>query len=345
MSVTVAYLGPAGTFTEAALWEFAHRGHLTTPVTDTKTMLDDATSGGGADLEAGAGGSSAASPADNVIPLPCTSPREAISALRAGDADYAVVAIENSVDGFVTPTFDALDADGIQIYAELDLPIAFAMMMRPGMSLSEVTTVTTHPVAYQQVKTWLADTIGEHTFVPASSNAAAAQIVADGGADLAAAPVRSAELFHLTVVAENIADVAGARTRVVVVGPTGMSPTPTGVDRTAVVFTLRNEPGSLVAALTEFAVRGVDLSRIESRPIENGLGTYRFHVDLNGHVTQPMVAEALRALYVRCESIKFLGSWPAAPTASERERQLHHNNHLLAEAESWVSAAQTGRMT
>ena len=199
MSVTVAYLGPAGTFTEAALWEFAHRGYLTTPVTDAKTMLVDATRGGGAGLEAGAGGAPAASPADNVIPFPCTSPREAISALRAGDADYAVVAIENSVDGFVTPTFDALDADGIQIYAELDLPIAFAMMMRPGMSLSEVTTVTTHPVAYQQVKTWLADTIGEHTFVPASSNAAAAQIVADGGADLAAAPVRSAELFHLTV--------------------------------------------------------------------------------------------------------------------------------------------------
>ena len=148
MSVTVAYLGPAGTFTEAALWEFAHRGHLTTPVTNTKTMLDDATSGGGAGAEESA---AAASPADNVIPFPCTSPREAISALRAGDADYAVVAIENSVDGFVTPTFDALDADGIQIYAELDLPIAFAMMMRPGMSLSEVTTVTTHPVAYQQV--------------------------------------------------------------------------------------------------------------------------------------------------------------------------------------------------
>ena len=216
MSVTVAYLGPAGTFTEAALWEFAHRGYLTTPVTDTKTMLVDATRGGETGLEVGA---AAASPADNVIPFPCTSPREAISALRAGDADYAVVAIENSVDGFVTPTFDALDADGIQIYAELDLPIAFAMMMRPGMSLSEVGTVTTHPVAYQQVKTWLADTIGEHTFVPASSNAAAAQIVADGGADLAAAPARSAELFHLTVVAENIADVVGARTRFVVVGP------------------------------------------------------------------------------------------------------------------------------
>ena len=77
MSVTVAYLGPAGTFTEAALWEFAHRGHLTTPVTDTKTMLDDATRGGGAGLETGAGGAPAASPADNVIPFPCTSPREA----------------------------------------------------------------------------------------------------------------------------------------------------------------------------------------------------------------------------------------------------------------------------
>ena len=144
MSVTVAYLGPAGTFTEAALWEFAHRGYLTTPVTDTKTMLVDASCGGEMGLEVGA---AAVSPADNVIPFPCTSPREAISALRAGDANYAVVTIKNSVDGFMTPTFDALDADGIQIYAELDLPIAFAMMMRPGMSLSEVRTVTTHPVA------------------------------------------------------------------------------------------------------------------------------------------------------------------------------------------------------
>ncbi|MDO5099384.1 MAG: prephenate dehydratase [Corynebacterium sp.] len=310
MSATVSYLGPAGTFTEAALWKFAETGVFRTT---------------------------------DITPLPATNPREAIDAVRDGAADFACVAIENSVDGPVTPTFDAIAAgSGVHIYAELDLPIAFAMMLKPGTELSQIHRVATHPVAYQQVKTWLAETIGEHEFIPASSNAAAAQLVADGGADLAAAPTRSADLFGLDIVAENIADVAGARTRFVVVGSSGLPPKPTGVDRTAVVFTLRNEPGSLVAALTEFAVRGVDLSRIESRPIETGLGTYRFHVDLNGHIADPLVAEALRALYTHCDSIRFLGSWPVAQ-ANDRELELNQHRKRLAEADAWVKAAALGQ--
>lgn len=310
MSATVSYLGPAGTFTEAALWKFAETGVF--------RRLD-------------------------ITPLPSTNPREAIDAVRDGVADFACVAIENSVDGPVTPTFDAIAAgSGVHIYAELDLPIAFAMMLKPNTQLSQVRRVATHPVAYQQVKAWLAETIGEHEFIPASSNAAAAQLVAEDGADLAAAPTRSADLFGLHIVADNIADVAGARTRFVVVGPSGQPPQPTGVDRTAVVFTLRNEPGSLVAALTEFAVRGVDLSRIESRPIETGLGTYRFHVDINGHIADPLVAEALRALYTHCDSIRFLGSWPVAE-ANDRELELHQHKQRLSEADAWVKAAAAGQ--
>lgn len=293
MSVTVAYLGPAGTFTEAALWKFE---------------LGD------------------------VTPLPCTSPQEAVTAVQDGSAQYACVAIENSVDGPVTPTFDALAADGVQIYAELDLAIAFAMLVRPGTSLVDVTTVTTHPVAYQQVKGWLAEHVGEHEFIPASSNAAAAQVVAEGGADLAAAPARAADLFGLDVVADEVADVAGARTRFVLVGRTGVPPAATGLDRTAVVFTLRNEPGALVNALQEFSVRGLDLSRIESRPSRTELGTYRFHVDIAGHITDPLVAAALRALYLRCNSLRFLGSWPAAS-----------GNRVVQEAAAWVIAAQEGK--
>lgn len=316
MSVTVSYLGPAGTFTEAALWEFV-----------TTRKLGNY-------------------PPADITALPTTSPREAIDAVRNGDAQFACVAIENSVDGPVTPTFDAMVAPGVQIYAELDLPIAFAMMARPDFSLSDASRttpvrITTHPVAYQQIKNWVAETIGEHEFVPSSSNAAAAGIVAEGGADIAAAPARAAELFQLTILADGIADVAGARTRFVLVGTRGKPAPPSGTDRTAVVFTLHNEPGSLVAALTEFALRGVDLSRIESRPIEQGLGTYRFHVDFNGHITDVPVSEALRALYLRCDSLEFLGSWPVA-NADDRELSLGHDVERLAEASNWVESALSG---
>lgn len=308
MSVTVSYLGPEGTFTEAALWEFVRAGHFEADVT----------------------------------PLPTTSPREAIDAVREGKAQFACVAMENSVDGPVTPTYDALAAgSGVQIYAEMDLPIAFALMVRPGTTLSEVRQLTTHPVAYQQVKRWAAENLGEHEFVPAFSNAAAAGIVAEGGADIAAAPARAAEIFSLEILQDNVADVEGARTRFVLVGPRGLPPAPTGIDRTGVVFTLPNAPGTLVQALTEFSLRNVDLSRIESRPFEQGLGTYRFHVDLNGHINDAPVAEALRALYLRCASIDFLGSWPIG-NANDRELNLPKDNERLAEAAAWVANAAGG---
>lgn len=314
MSVTVAYLGPQGTFTEAAVWAFARRGCF------------------GVDEQ-------------EVELLACSSPKEAIDAVRISNAAFACVAIENSVDGSVTPTFDALaSGDAVQIYHEHDLSIAFAMMVPSGTSLADVRTVATHPVAYQQVKGWLAKHVPHHEFIAASSNAAAAQMVAEGKADMAAAPERAAALFGLEVVEDRVADVAGARTRFVVVGKPGVPTPATGCDRTALMFTLHNEPGALVRALNEFALRGVDLSRIESRPIEDGLGTYRFYVHLNGHVAEDTVAEALRALHQRSEIISFLGSWPVA-SASERERLLAEgrDTQSFTNASAWVEAIRTGQ--
>ena len=307
MTVTVAYLGPAGTFTEAALWKFHEQ------------TLPDVT----------------------VQPLPVDSPAMALDAVRSGDADYACVAIENSVDGPVTPTFDALAAaPGVQIYGETDIDITFAIMMRPEFDSATIRTFSTHPVARQQVADWVADNLPEVDFIPASSNAAAAQAVAEGRVDAAAAPERAADLFNLEVVARDIADVRGAHTRFVLVGRSGVPCPRTGDDRTSVVFNLPQRPGTLVGALTEFALRGVDLSRIESRPTRTNIGTYRFHVDLNGHIDDAPLAEAISALYLRCDDLTYLGSWPAA----RREGEQVRNNTVarIAEAHAWVERMRRG---
>ncbi|AJK69921.1 prephenate dehydratase [Corynebacterium marinum] len=309
-AVTVAYLGPAGTFTEAALIRFQGAGAF------------------------GAG---------EVEQLPVSSPREALDAVRVGRAQFACVAIENSVDGSVTSTFDALVEDGgVQIYHELEIEIAFSIMVRPGARLAEAKKFATHPVAHQQVRKWLAANIPGAQFVPASSNAAAAQAVAEGRADAAAAPDRAAVLFGLDVVEKGVADMAGARTRFVVVGPRGV-PTPrTGSDQTTVVFTLPNEPGTLVGALTEFSLRGVSLSRIESRPTRREFGTYHFYADLVGHIDDAPVAEALRALWLRAEDISYLGSWPT-PGRGGRDAALAADLARLERAAAWVAAAREGK--
>ena len=171
MTTTIAFLGPAGTFTEAAVHKFA--AHL--PQAET---------------------------------MPVGSPSEAVAAVRAGQAEYACVAIENSVDGAVTTTFDALvEAEPVQIYREVDIPVAFSIMTRPGKG--DIRRLSTHPVAFQQIRGWVKNNLPEVEFVPASSNAAAAEAVARGDADAAAAPARAAEIFGLETIAQGVADVEG----------------------------------------------------------------------------------------------------------------------------------------
>ncbi|MDY6049408.1 MAG: prephenate dehydratase [Corynebacterium sp.] len=275
---TVAYLGPAGTFTESA----------------------------------------AVSLVSSPTPRYTSSPGEAVGLVAAGEVDLAVIAIENSVDGAVTASFDALVDAPVMIVGEVDVPIVFAIGAA-ATAPDARPRFATHPVAWQQVKHFVLGRWPQAEFIPASSNAAAADLVVEGTADLCAAPLQAVEQRGLTVVESGVADVAGATTRFVAIAPTGPIAAPTGNDRTAVVFSLPNEPGSLVAALTEFSSRGVDMTRIESRPTRSGLGEYVFYADLIGHVADPLVTEALRGLHRRCTRVQFLGSWPAAsvlPAAS-----------------------------
>ena len=268
----VAYLGPAGTFTEEAARRFGIEGAQY---------------------------------------LPVESPTAALAALDAGEAEYAVCAIENSIDGAVTTTMDALAAtDSARIVGETELAIAFAVMTRQGHKLDDALRLATHPVAHQQVTRWIAENAPNTEFIPAPSNAAAAKMVADGAADVAVAPERAAELHGLEVHARGVADAETARTRFVLVAKQAAPPQPTGNDRTAIVFRTKNEPGALVRVLQEFAARGVDMTRIESRPTREEPNTYDFFVDLAGHASDAAVAAALEAGAEHTTEMRPLGTWP-----------------------------------
>lgn len=303
---TVAYLGPAGTFTEAALHKLERAGAFA-----------------GAGHDAGAG----------ITAVPVASPGEALRRVSAGEADYAVVAAESSVEGAVTATHDALvENPGLQIFAEATLNIQFSILTGTEEIAAKpqaITSIATHPVAYQQIRTWVENHLPNAEFIPASSNGEAARMVAQGHVDAAAAPDNAADLHGLARLAQGVADVSGAQTRFIALTAVSTDPVDTGAaadttalqrsaaprtgnDRTGIIFHVHNEPGALAGVLQEIAGHGVDLSRIESRPTRTGLGTYRFHVDMHGHIDDAPVAAAVAALEQRCEKVQFLGSWPKA---------------------------------
>jgi prephenate dehydratase len=246
-----------------------------------------------------------------VTPIPTDSTTAALAAVRSGDADYACVPIENSIEGSVLPTLDSL-ATGpeLQIFAELTLDVAFSIVVRPGATAADVQTVAAFPVAVAQVRNWLAANLPNARVVPANSNAAAADDVSAGRADAGVSTALAAERYGLAALASDVVDEPNARTRFVLVGPPGPPPPSTGADRTSVVLRLDNVPGALVSAMTEFADRDIDLTRIESRPTRRELGTYIFFLDCAGHIDDDAVAEALKALDDRCSDVRNLGSWP-----------------------------------
>ncbi|WP_137722769.1 prephenate dehydratase [Prescottella subtropica] len=273
----IAYFGPTGTFTEMALARLEEAGTF------------DGT------VERVAAGSQAA----------------ALELVRSGDVEGAVVPIESSVEGSIRPTMDALAlGDRLQIMAETELEVAFTIVGRPGTTLADVRTVRAYPVATAQVQGWLATHLPYARVEPASSNAGAAEDVAAGLADAGVSTALAGERLGLTALASSVADYEGARTRFVLATRPGPAPARTGNDRTGVVLHLDNVPGSLVRAMTEFATRGIDLTRIESRPTRKEFGTYLFHLDCIGHIDDGLVAEALKALH-RFSDVRFLGSWPS----------------------------------
>jgi prephenate dehydratase len=191
-------------------------------------------------------------------------------------------------------------------------------------------------VAAAQVRQWLAGHLPSAEVVPSNSNAAAARDVADGRADAAVSTALAARRYGLAALAEGIVDERNARTRFVLVGPPGPPPPRTGTDRTAVVLRIDNEPGALVAAMSEFGIRDIDLIRIESRPTRTELGTYIFFLDCVGHIDDSAVAEALKALYRRCVDVRYLGSWPTGAASGALPPHLD-------EAEQWLDRLREGR--
>jgi prephenate dehydratase len=281
----IAYLGPEGTFTEAAL---------------TRIVANHLVPGG-----------VSASPAMEQVPVE-TIPA-ALAAVRTHDADFACVPIENSIEGSVLPTLDSLAIGTLlQIFAEHTLDVAFIIVVRFGTAPANIGTVAAFPVAAVQVRHWLATNLPDAQLVPAASNAAAAHDVSHGRADAGVSTALAAERYGLTAMAVNVVDQRHPRTRFVLAGPPGPPPPRTGADRTSVVLQLENAPGALVSALTEFAIRDIDLTRIESRPTGSDLGTYMLFPDCVGHIEDDRIAHALKALHHRCADVRYLGSWPTA---------------------------------
>src|SRR5690606_27560679 len=302
----IAYLGPEGTFTEEALCRLEP------------------------DAER----------------LSCPSIPAALEAVRRGEADGAVVPLENSLEGAITSTLDELaSGEHLLITAELLLPVRFSLLARPGTELGYVKRVITHQAAHTQCRGFLAREPPDAVVVSAASTAAAAQEVSLPGSpyDAAIAAPIAGERYGLVEVASDIGDRTDTETRFVLVRRPGPPPPPTGADRTSlVVFLADDHPGALLEMLTEFSVRGVNLTRIESRPTGNGIGNYFFHFDFEGHVADARVGEAISGLHRVCEKVRFLGSYPRADRVAPQIKR-GTTDAEYAEAAEWLERIRTGR--
>ena len=268
-----AYLGPEGTFTEAALHQI--------------TSADDEL-------------------------IPYANVTAALDAVRAGAVSKALVPIENSVEGVVARTLDELaTGNALVITAETTLPVAFALMVMPERVGQKINRLATHPHAESQCRTYIARELPEVEIIDTPSTAAAAKNLADGTFDAAIAAKWAAEKYGRTVIAEDIGENQGAVTRFVVAELPGEVPAPTGNDRTSLVaYIAIDHAGALLEILTEFAKNNVNLTFIQSRPTGRELGHYHFIMDVEGHISDSPVAAAVQGLREICEDIRFLGSYP-----------------------------------
>lgn len=245
--------------------------------------------------------------------VPHASVTQAIDALRAGTVTGAVVPLENSVEGGVPATLDELAGSStpLIIAAETFLPVVFDLLVRPGTTQDDVSTIATHPHAEAQVRRYLLTELPGTTTALVGSTAAGAEAVRDGEYDAAVAPAIAGRLYGLDSLEHDIADNPGAVTRFVLLTRTASPPAPTGNDRTTLVAYLKyNRSGALLEILTEFGGRGVNLTRIESRPTKGSIGQYSFSIDCEGHVEDARVGEALTALHRLCAEVRYLGSYP-----------------------------------
>jgi prephenate dehydratase len=301
-----SYLGPAGTFTEAALAQVpAAAGQTWRSVNNVGEALHDVVS---------------------------------------GTSIAAMIAIENSVEGGVSATQDALATiPGLRIVGEYLVPVKFDLVARPGTTVADVTVVNAHPVAYAQSRGWLERAIPTHGHLLATSNVAAAAQLLDGGpADAAIAPPGITRHYPLEVLAEDIGDNPNAVTRFVLVSRTAPTPPATGADKTSIIAELPDDrPGALLEMLEQFATRGINMSLLESRPIGDALGRYRFVIDLDGHILDERVADALLGLKRFSPRVIFLGSYPRADQQHIEVTQ-RYGDEVFIEARDWLRGLING---
>lgn len=303
--MSIAYLGPEGTFTQVAL-----------------NNIDP----------------------DGVGHVPVTSVPAALAALREGRVNSAVVPIENSVEGGVSATLDAVAVGAeVRILAETLVPIRFNLVARQHQPIERIRAVSTHSHAWAQVRQWAAANIPDADYIPASSTAAAGLgLLAEGRGPYDAAicgPNVSDTHPELVVLADNIGDNPHAVTRFVQLG-TADAPMPerTGADRTTLVIPLwEDRAGALMEILEQFSTRGVNLSRLESRPTGNYLGEYFFSIDIDGHIHDERVAEALVGLRRICPALRFLGSYARADRKTIPVAE-HHADPTFMQARQWVAS-------
>ena len=273
----IAYLGPAGTFTEDALGEAAPEGGFES--LRTATIHD------------------------------------AILAVERGEADRALVPFENSIEGSVRGTLDALafEAGAVTIVGEHDYAVRAHLIAREGIELDQLEAVLSHQQPLAQCARFLREELAGVELRSVSSTAAAVRMVAESVRPWAAIGSHAAaELYGCRILREAIQDEADNVTRFVWIAPAGTEPSGEGPWKTALVFSELGEdhPGALVNALREFSDREINLTRIESRPMRQGLGRYMFFCDLEGAEGDELVAEALEALRGKAESVRILGSYP-----------------------------------
>jgi prephenate dehydratase len=307
------YLGPEGTFAEQAL--------RTLPAAERGTRT------------------------------PARSVPEALDAVRDGEADAALVPLENSVGGAVGVTLDELaTGDPLVISREVVLPVEFVLAARAPVLPASMRTVAAHPQAAAQCRRWLASHLPDAVVVDALSNSAAAADAARGRSDAAiCAPVGTGR-HRLVVLSDKIADHPDAVTRFALVTRPGPAPEPTGDDLTSLaVYIAHDRVGALLEVLMELAVRGVNLTRIESRPTGERLGRYVFFLDCSGHLAEARVGEALQGLRRICAEVRFLGSYPhhrvpgAGGPGGPVPPPPGRSDPDYADAAAWLARIRAGR--
>ena len=285
-ATSVAYLGPAATFSQEALL----------------TQADLAR----ADLQ------------------PLGSITAVLDAVAQGDAPLGFVPIENGIEGTVSATIDGLIHDvDLHIQREVVMDIHLHLMVRPGTTLADIRYVSSYPHALAQCQKFVAETMPGVEERAANSTADAARLLGESDAHegAAIAPRLAAERYGLAIVVEDVEDHPENQTRFVLVARSTV-PKPTGHDKTSIVcFQRADHPGSLHGILGQFAARNINLTKLESRPTKQGLGDYCFVIDLTGHVGDEVVADCLRDLHSSLAGVKFLGSYPAAGEHGAEQRR------------------------